>query len=98
MAAEESNFRRAALRLDTNQSIISRHGRDIEEELGADLFLREPGHGARLTEVGRSFLRDVREMFDNLDRAKMTALGRRAPNGDHFDRADIPICSPQYPN
>jgi DNA-binding transcriptional LysR family regulator len=66
IAAEESNFRRAALRLDANQSIISRHGRDIEEELGADLFLREPGHGARLTEVGRSFLRDVREMFDNL--------------------------------
>ena len=51
MAAEESNFRRAALRLDTNQSIISRHVRDIEEELGADLFHREPGHGARLTEV-----------------------------------------------
>jgi DNA-binding transcriptional LysR family regulator len=74
MAAEESNFRRAALRLDTNQSIISRHVRDIEEELGADLFLREPGHGARLTEVGRAFLRDVREIFDNLDHAKMTAL------------------------
>jgi DNA-binding transcriptional LysR family regulator len=74
MAAEESNFRRAALRLDTNQSIISRHVRDIEEELGADLFHREPGHGARLTEVGRAFLRDVREMFDSLDHAKMTAL------------------------
>ncbi len=74
IAAEESNFRRAALRLDTNQSSISRHVRDIEEELGADLFLREPGHGARLTEVGRAFLRDVRDMFDNLDHAKMTAL------------------------
>lgn len=36
-------------------------------------FLREPGHGARLTEVGRAFLRDVREIFDNLDHAKMTA-------------------------
>jgi DNA-binding transcriptional LysR family regulator len=74
VAAEESNFRRASLRLDINQSIISRHVRDIEEELGADLFHREPGHGARLTEVGRAFLRDVREMFDNLDHAKMTAL------------------------
>ncbi|SDS10927.1 regulatory helix-turn-helix protein, lysR family [Bradyrhizobium canariense] len=52
VAAEESNFRRAAMRLDTNQSIISPHVRDIEEELGADLFHREPGHGARLTEVG----------------------------------------------
>jgi len=74
VAAEESNFRRAALRLDTNQSLISRHVRDIEDELGADLFHREPGHGARLTEVGRAFFRDVREMFDNLDHAKMTAL------------------------
>ena len=74
VAAEESNFRRASLRLDTNQSTISRHVRDIEEELGADLFLREPGHGARLTEVGRAFLQDVREMFDNLDHAKTTAL------------------------
>jgi DNA-binding transcriptional LysR family regulator len=74
VAAEESNFRRAARRLDTNQSIISRHVRDIEEELGADLLLREPGHGARLTEVGRAFLRGVREMFDNLDHAKMAAL------------------------
>jgi len=30
IAAEKSNFRRAALRLDTNQSIISWHVRDIE--------------------------------------------------------------------
>ena len=45
--------------------------RDIEEELGADLFFREPGHDARLTEVGRTFLRDVRE---NIDHAKMTAM------------------------
>ncbi|MBN8959567.1 MAG: LysR family transcriptional regulator [Rhizobiales bacterium] len=80
-AAEESSFHRAALRLNTNQSVISKHVRDIEEELGADLFRREPGHGAQLTEVGRVFLGDVRAMFDDLDRAKMAALavanGRR---------------------
>ncbi|MGB9114685.1 hypothetical protein [Bradyrhizobium sp.] len=29
VAAEESNFRRASLRLDINQSIILRHVRDI---------------------------------------------------------------------
>jgi len=74
VAAEESNFRRASLRLGTRQPSVSRYVRDIEEELGADLFLREPGHGARLTEVGRTFLHDVREMFDSLDHAKMTAL------------------------
>jgi hypothetical protein len=52
------------------------------EELGADLFHREPGHGARLTEVGRAFLNDVREMFGHLDHAKATAqavaYGKRA--------------------
>lgn len=73
VAAEESNFRRASLRLGADPSAISRYVRDIEEELGADPFLREPGHGARLTEVGRAFLNDEREMFGNMDRAKMTA-------------------------
>lgn len=73
VAAEESNFRRASIRLGTNQSVISRHVRDIEEELGADLFHRQAGHGAQLTEVGRAFLNDVREMFGHLDHARMTA-------------------------
>lgn len=74
IAAEESSFRRAASRLGAKPSSISRSIRDIEEELGADLFLRELGHGARLTEVGRAFLHDVREMFESLDRAKTAAL------------------------
>jgi len=34
VAAEESNFRRATLRLNTNQSVISKHVRDM--------FRREP--------------------------------------------------------
>ncbi|SNB65887.1 regulatory helix-turn-helix protein, lysR family [Arboricoccus pini] len=71
--AEESKFRRAAPRLNADPSIVSRYVRDIEADLSADLFLPEPGHGARLTEVGRAFLSDVRAMFENLDRAKMAA-------------------------
>lgn len=73
IAAEEGNFRRAALRLGTEQSVISRHVRQIEDELGADLFHRQPGYGARLTEAGRAFVSDVREMLGHLDRARMTA-------------------------
>ena len=73
VAAEEGNFRRAALRLDTRQSNVSRYVRMIEHELGADLFHRKPGHDARLTEVGRAFLDDVREMFERFDRAKLAA-------------------------
>jgi len=81
VAAEEGNFRRAAVRLGTRQSVISRRVRDIEDELGADLFHRQPGHGAQLTEVGRVLLGDVREMLTHLDRAEMAtqavAYGKR---------------------
>jgi DNA-binding transcriptional LysR family regulator len=73
VAAEENNFHRTADRLDFNQSTISRQMRRIEDELGADLFLREPGHGVRLTEVGRAFLRVVQEMFKHFDLARTTA-------------------------
>jgi regulatory helix-turn-helix LysR family protein len=34
VAADESNFRRASLRLNANSSVVSRYVRDIEEELG----------------------------------------------------------------
>lgn len=53
VAAEELSFRRAALRLDADQSVISRHLRDIEGEFGADLLHREPGHGGAV-DGGRS--------------------------------------------
>jgi hypothetical protein len=100
VAAEESNFRRAGPRLDINQSIISRHVRDIEEELGTDLFLREPSHGARLTEVGRAFLCDVCDMFDNLDRyhsrawgqlARVSRDGRQCGKSDMTGRTDMTL-------
>lgn len=73
VAAEEGNFRRAALRLGINQSVISRRVRDIEDDLGADLFHRLPGRPARLTEVGHAFLGDIQKMFTHLDQAKTTA-------------------------
>lgn len=73
LAAEEGSFRRAALRLDTSQSVISRAVLRIENELGADLFQRTPGHGARLTEVGRAYFIEVREMFERMRRAGMAA-------------------------
>src|ERR1700739_3385134 len=37
--------------------------RTVASELGADLLHPEPGHGARLTEVGRAFLREAEPCF-----------------------------------
>jgi hypothetical protein len=84
VAAEESNFRRASLRLGCNSSVVSRYVRDIEDELGADLFLREPGHGARLTEVGvTGGLRGTcpRNAETHGDALRRLELGVQSPSG-----------------
>ena len=52
--AEELNFTRAAARLMIAQPPLSRQIRDLEEELGAPLFIREH-HSLRLTEEGVLF-------------------------------------------
>ena len=52
--AEELNFTRAAARLMIAQPPLSRQIRDLEEELGAALFVREH-HALRLTEEGILF-------------------------------------------
>lgn len=62
------------LPLDINQSTVSRHMRDVEEDLGTDLFRREPRHGGLVTKVRWAFLYSVRKMFKYLDRAKVTAV------------------------
>lgn len=52
--AEEKNFTKAAQRLNMSQPPLSMQIRDLEEELGADLFIRSP-HGVELTEAGLAF-------------------------------------------
>ena len=54
-AAESGSFRRAAQDLGVEQSAISRRIRDVEDEIGAQLFRRHPA-GVDLTDIGKQFL------------------------------------------
>lgn len=56
ICAQEKNFTRAAERLYMTQSALSQRIKNLEEELGVTLFIRDR-IGARLTEQGESLLR-----------------------------------------
>ena len=62
MAAEEVNISRAAARLNVSQPAVSRQIKDLEEELGLPLFVRE-SNGLSLTEAGSAALAHAREIL-----------------------------------
>jgi DNA-binding transcriptional LysR family regulator len=75
-AAESGSFRRAAQDLGVEQSAISRRIRDVEDEIGAQLFRRHPA-GVDLTDIGKQFLNQaapgVRQIGSALDGARTVA-------------------------
>lgn len=75
--AEALNFTKAARRLHLAQPALSRQVSDLEEELGADL-LKRTSHGVWLTEEGKSFLEDARDILNraNDSVAKVRAISR----------------------
>jgi DNA-binding transcriptional LysR family regulator len=77
--ADELNFTRAAGRVGIAQSPFSVQIRDLEREVGAQLFQRVP-HGAELTAAGRAFFDIVQAMPTLAERASNAA--RRASRGE----------------
>lgn len=76
--AEELNFTRAAERLHIDQSPLSRTIRELEENLGAELFVRTT-HSTRLTAAGTAFLDQMPRIFTALQQARDSV--KAAANG-----------------
>lgn len=75
--AEELHFGRAARRLQMAQPPLSQQIRQLEKELGVQLFERNT-RSVRLTSAGQSFLEPVRTVLDDVDTATraVKAAGR----------------------
>ena len=67
--ADEMNFTKAAEKLNIAQPPLSRQIKDLEEELGTELFERTP-HSLHLTEAGILFKQYAAQMLDIENRSK----------------------------
>ena len=77
--AEEQNVTRAAARLRVSQPPLSRQIRDLEEELGVELF-RRTAKSVALTEAGKLFLNEARAVLLRAETAVRTV--RALAEGD----------------
>ena len=91
-AAEAENVSRAALKLHVSQPALSRQIRDLEEELRFPLFERS-AKSVRLTEAGRVFLAEAREVLRRADQAVDTARSAALRSGGelHVGYAPSPM-------
>ena len=77
--AEELNFRRAAERLHIAPPPLSVQIRKLEAEIGTELFSRQ-ARGVRLTEAGKVFLEQARQLLASAKRG--VTLAREAGQGE----------------
>lgn len=74
--AAHGSFNRAAQVLHLTQPALSRQVKDLEEEIGVPLLVRNT-NSVRLTPVGESFYEDARELLARADKAVAHARGGR---------------------
>jgi DNA-binding transcriptional LysR family regulator len=75
--AEELSFRRAAERIHIDPTPLSRTIRDLEEQLGVQLFMRMPRR-LRLTPAGMRLLKEAHKLFVRLERMRCVVRATNA--------------------
>lgn len=85
--AEEANFSRAAARLHITQPPLTRQIRQLEDELGVQLFVRTH-KGVEITAAGETFLNDAYKILAFADQAAERT--RKADRGE-LGRLDVGI-------
>jgi LysR family transcriptional regulator, benzoate and cis,cis-muconate-responsive activator of ben and cat genes len=85
--AEERNLSRAAVRLHLSQPPLTRQIRQLEAELGARLFERS-ARGVELTDAGRLFVDDARNILDTVARASQRA---RSAHEGQIGRLEVAV-------
>ncbi|HEY1302979.1 MAG TPA: LysR substrate-binding domain-containing protein [Vicinamibacterales bacterium] len=93
--ADELNFTRAAIRLHTSQPSLSQQIRQLEAEVGVALLNRSRHHVA-LTDAGRVFLRETKDILGRIEHAgrlaKQASSGRAGDlSVGTFPAADVRI-------
>lgn len=76
--ARLGSVRAAAEERRVSASAVSHQMRDLSSFVGEELFVRS-GRGIRLTEVGERLFLQVTDLFENLDRALESTIGRTKP-------------------
>ncbi|WP_341992005.1 LysR family transcriptional regulator [Azorhizobium sp. AG788] len=81
--ASQGSFRRAAISLGIQESSVSRAIRNLEDQIGASLFIRHSG-GITLTLAGQRFLDRVRDALDQLEAGAREAAAIGQPERAHL--------------
>ena len=89
--AEHLNFARAAEQLHVTQPAVTQQIHSLEKELGVSLFARTT-RSVRLTQEGRLFLQDARQLFHLANRAKA-----RFQNASTGGIQDLAVGCDSYP-
>ncbi len=91
--AQHGNFSQAAAVCNVSQPALSNQIKKLEQELGADLFLRLSGE-VRLTECGRRVAEIAERVLDDAQRIKDTATQFRDPEAIPFKIGMTPTLAP----
>jgi DNA-binding transcriptional LysR family regulator len=91
VAEAENVLRAATQKLHVSQPAVSRQIRDLEDELGVQLFERT-GKAVNLTDAGRLFLKEARAVLERTDEAvrNVRALGETGEKELHVGYSPLP--------